>query len=85
MAVLLLLDPGERHTATKVRSLEDDVVGALHGTGYHQLHQLRVRVDSGKVHLSGPLPSYYLKQRAHHAVLGVPGVVAIVDEIDIVN
>lgn len=65
--------------------LADKVANALRSTGYVQLHNLNVRVDDRDIHLHGRLPSYYLKQVAHYAVLRVPGVNTLVDDIDIVG
>lgn len=60
-----------------------DVVMALRSTGYAQLPELEIRVDGHDVFIKGRLPSYYLKQKAHYAVLAVPGVHTIIDDIDI--
>lgn len=65
--------------------IAEDVIMALRNTGYAQLPELEIRVDGHDVFLKGRLPSYYLKQKAHYAVLAVPGVHTIVDEIDVVG
>lgn len=66
-------------------SLADAVTVALRSSGYQQLHALSVRVDGHDVILHGRLPSYYLKQIAHHIVSAVPGVHVILDAIDVVT
>lgn len=80
-----VLLPG-RLVATQFESrIADEVMFALRQTGYAQIPDLEIRVDGHNVFLKGRLPSYYLKQKAHHAVLAVPGVHTIIDEIDIVG
>lgn len=72
--------------ATQFESqIADEVMFALRQTGYAQIPDLEIRVDGHNVFLKGRLPSYYLKQKAHRAVLAVPGVHTIIDEIDIVG
>lgn len=63
----------------------NDAVAALRSTGYAELPHLRIRVVGRDVHLMGRLPSYYLKQKAHCAVLSVPGVASIIDDINVVS
>lgn len=71
-----------QHAMIDIGNQIADKVGlAMRNTGYRQLQTLNVRVDGGEVCLQGCLPSYYLKQIAQHAVLAVPGVRAIVDDI----
>lgn len=64
-------------------ALIEAVTGALQKAGYHQLGHLQVAVDGHEVTLQGRLPSYYLKQIAHHVVANVPGVNVILDRIDV--
>lgn len=76
----------EQLVATQFENrIADEVLMALRHSGYAQLPELEIRIDGQNVFLRGRLPSYYLKQQAHHAVLKVPGVQRIIDEIDIVG
>lgn len=79
----MLTDPPAT-TAIESR-IGDAIEVALRDTGYAQLRDLNVRVDGHDVILLGRLPSYYLKQIAHHVVMAVPGVHSIKDAIDVVN
>lgn len=65
--------------------ITNEVIKALRNTGYTHLPGLEIRVDGHDVFLKGRLPSYYLKQKAHHAVLAVPGVHTVADDIDVVG
>lgn len=76
----LRVEPGN---STFEDALIEAVTAALQKTGYYQLCQLLVAVDGHEVTLQGRLPSYYLKQIAHHAVANVPGVNIILDRIDV--
>lgn len=63
--------------------IAQDVLLALRNTGYEQLRKVDIAVHGNHVRLQGILPSYYLKQRAHHAAFQVPGVQTLDDEIDV--
>ncbi len=80
--ILLPIQPTEMDMETQ---LAENVYLALRNAGYAQLQNLKVQVDGRDVILQGRLPSYYLKQIAHHVVLAVTGVQRIVDKIDVVN
>jgi osmotically-inducible protein OsmY len=45
--------------------------------------QVVVRADSGTVTVRGTVTSFYLKQLCIQACLAVPGVVAMVDEVEV--
>ena len=85
MNITLPMTPMSTMTTEFERRIRDQVVAALRSTGYVQLPDLEIRVVGNDVHLTGRLPSYYLKQKAHYAVLNVPGVAAIIDDIDVVS
>ena len=80
--VLLSVQP---ITSAIIEPLAEAITGALRKTGYRQLLDLQIRVDGHDVILRGRLPSYYLKQIAHHVVSTVPGVNLILDAIDVVS
>lgn len=64
--------------------IQKEVFATLRRTGYVELPHLEIHVVGDAVHLKGRVPSYYLKQKAHFAVLSVTGVARIIDEIDVV-
>lgn len=82
---LQLRYPLDNESGAAHQSLERAIERALDKSGYVQLRELDIRVDDGHVHLQGRLPSYYLKQLAGHIISEVPGVLSIVDRIDVVN
>ena len=77
--------PFETGTTVTDDEIADAVCLALQNTGYLQIQNLQVRVDEHDVYLRGLLPSYFLKQIAQQVVMGVPGVKALIDDIDVVN
>ena len=54
----------------------------------HQPHLAMQRLwcefDQGRLHLRGQVPSFYLKQLAQEAVVGMEGVHQVVNEIEVV-
>lgn len=69
------------HSTRNENQIAQDILLALRNTGYGQLGNVDIAVHGNHVRLQGKLPSYYLKQRAHHAALQVPGVQTLDDEI----
>jgi len=55
----------------------------LRATGYLPLRDLEIFAAEGFVTLRGRVPSYYLKQVAQAAVLALPGVDAVRNELDV--
>jgi len=66
-------------------SLIEFVRRALQATGYPELRNLGVRVNDYCVTLDGSVHSYYLKQLAQSAAARVPGIVRIVNAVEVVN
>jgi osmotically-inducible protein OsmY len=64
--------------------LAERVEVALRATGYRPLHAVEVSVPGRVVVLRGRLPSYYLKQLAQAAALGVPGVRELRNDVEVV-
>jgi len=64
--------------------LADEVKGALEMTGYPPLRDLVVLEHEGLVVLRGMVPSYHLKQMAQTAVLSVPGIDEVRNELEVV-
>jgi len=58
------------------------VIEALRATGYVPLRDLGVMASQGTGVLCGRVPSYYLKQLAQSALLSVPGIDQVRNEID---
>jgi osmotically-inducible protein OsmY len=58
---------------------------ALRERGIRALPGLAIETEQATVKLRGPVHSFYEKQLVLHAVLRVPGVVRIVDEIDVLS
>jgi osmotically-inducible protein OsmY len=54
----------------------------------HQAHLTQQRIwcecDQGRLFLRGQVPSFYLKQLAQEAVIGMEGVRQVVNEIEVV-
>jgi osmotically-inducible protein OsmY len=66
--------------------MEDSHLGrhvecALDATGYWPLRDVDVTVQARVVTLAGRVPSYYLKQVAQAAALGVPGIDRVCNEL----
>ncbi|MGE5195686.1 MAG: BON domain-containing protein [Deltaproteobacteria bacterium] len=65
--------------------LTKNVDRALRATGYLALRDLQVVVSEGFVILRGKVPSYHLKQVAQATALGVPGVLEVENELEVVS
>lgn len=63
--------------------LADALLRALDRTGYGWLRRVAVAAEGGSVVLQGRVPSYYLKQLAQEAVLAVPGVEVLRNELQV--
>ena len=61
--------------------LADDACRALAATGYTWLRRVVVTTAGGNVVLSGTVPSYYFKRLAQVAVMAVPGVEGVRNEL----
>lgn len=57
---------------------------ALHATGYMPLRNIEVAVCARVVNLAGRVASYYLKQVAQTAALGVPGIHRLQNDLQVV-
>lgn len=60
-----------------------DLERHLQGCPYWSVRQLACRVESGRVVVSGTVPSYYLKQVAEYLVAKVVGLAGVNCEIDV--
>jgi osmotically-inducible protein OsmY len=67
------------------QSLADAARAAILRAGHGRLRWLSVSADGGTVVLGGTVPSYYLKQLAQEAVLGLPGVGAVRNEVRVAS
>ena len=85
MHVTLQMTLMPRMTSELERRIHDQVMSALRSSGYVQHRDLEIQVVGHNVHLTGRLSNYYLKQQAHYAVLNVPGVAAVFDDVDVVS
>lgn len=65
--------------------LTAEIERALHATGYQPLRRVAIAIDSEVVFLRGRVPTYHMKQLAQAAVLAVPGVCEVRNELDIVE
>jgi osmotically-inducible protein OsmY len=63
--------------------LAERVEGALRATGYSCLRAVAASVCGQLVVLRGRVPSYYLKQIAQAAALGVPGVRELRNDVEV--
>lgn len=64
-------------------TLLNDVAFALRRCGYSDLNGVEISSEKGIVRLHGRVPSYYLKQRAQVAALGVRGVLSLHNDLDV--
>ena len=85
MICSLLMPPVSTMMNEFESQIRNQILATLRSTGYVELPHLEIQIVGHAVHLRGRLPSYYLKQKAHHAVLSVPGVAGIIDDIDVVS
>ena len=65
--------------------LADAARDALRHAGYAPLGRLSVTTTGGTVVLTGTVRSYYHKQLAQEAVLGLPGVEAVRNEVRVAS
>lgn len=66
-------------------TLVEAVQRALHATGYLALRTVTVSICSGSIRLDGRLPSYHLKQMAQSTAKHVPGVIRVMNDVEVVN
>jgi osmotically-inducible protein OsmY len=82
-------DAGDDAAAKSVspagRRLSEQIIRVLRATGYLPLRDLEIFAAEGFVILRGRVPSYYLKQVAQAAVLGLPGVDEVRNELDVIS
>jgi osmotically-inducible protein OsmY len=79
------IDATAAHVAEILKDLRlaECVEQALRKTGHLPLRAIQVSTCGSLVILQGLVPSYYLKQIAQTAALGVPGVEAICNDLEI--
>jgi osmotically-inducible protein OsmY len=63
--------------------LAEAVRAALDGTGYTWLRRVVVVAEGGCFILRGRVPSFYIKQLAQVAVMAVPGVDVLRNELEV--
>lgn len=63
--------------------LEAKVRRSLIATGRRPIAELTVQVESGRLWISGTVPSYYTKQLAHEAAMSVHGIASIESQIHV--
>jgi osmotically-inducible protein OsmY len=65
-------------------TLAQAAIARLQQSPYHGLRQLRCAcTDEGVLFLRGRVRSFYHKQLAQHAVLGLEGVTRVVNEVEV--
>ena len=67
------------------RDLEHHVAVWLRNRNVSALRQVTVRASSGTVTLRGTVTSFYQKQLCIQACQAVPGVMALVDEVEVAS
>jgi osmotically-inducible protein OsmY len=79
------IDATAAHVAEILKDLRlaECVEQALRKTGHLPLRAIQISACARLVILQGLVPSYYLKQVAQTAALGVPGVEAICNDLEI--
>lgn len=63
--------------------LADSVEQALRKTGHFPLRAVKVFISGRLVILQGRVPTYYLKQVAQTAALGIPGVEMLCNDLEV--
>lgn len=58
---------------------------ALRNNGYALLKEIRCTFHEGILVLHGQLPSFFLKQLAQSCVIGLPGVVQVLNRTEVVS
>jgi osmotically-inducible protein OsmY len=76
----LRTDCGSHSPAHEVREAATD---RLRKTPYQALRALSCEYDRGVLFLRGQLPTFYQKQLAQEAVVGLAGVVQVVNETEV--
>ncbi len=71
--------------STRDRDLEHRVMIRLLDRSSTASRQIIVRADSGTVTIRGTVTSFYQKQLCIQACQAVPGVVALVDEVEVAS
>ena len=64
--------------------LADQILHALHATGYRALRNIKVSVVARIVRLVGQVPSFHLKQVAQATALAIPGADQIHNDLEVV-
>lgn len=64
--------------------IEESVECRLRGSPYLALRNVGCAYSDGLLTLRGCLPTYYLKQMAQEVIVGVEGVRAIANEIEVI-
>ena len=77
------VDAAVKSASRAGRRLSEQIIQVLRATGYLPLRDLDIFAAEGFVILRGRVPSYYLKQVAQAAVLALPGVDAVCNELDV--
>jgi len=67
------------------RYLEHQVTAGLRNRNVSTLRQVVVQAKSGTITLRGTVTSFYQKQLCIQACYAVPGVVALVDEVEVAS
>jgi osmotically-inducible protein OsmY len=77
--------PAERHYRLDPADelLETKIHRSLISTGRRSLAQLKVVARGGKVCMIGTVPSYFLKQLAHQAVISIGGIEHLDSQIEV--
>jgi osmotically-inducible protein OsmY len=79
------VDAAAKSAQAAARRLSEQIIQVLRATGYLPLRDLDIFAAEGFVILRGRVPSYYLKQVAQAAVLGLPGVEEVRNELDVIS
>jgi osmotically-inducible protein OsmY len=79
------VDAAAKSASPADRRLLGQITQILRATGYVPLRHLDVVAADGFVILKGRVPSYYLKQLAQTAVLELPGVDEVRNELDVIT
>ncbi len=79
------VDAAAKSAQAAGRRLSEQIIQVLGATGYLPLRDLDIFAAEGFVILRGRVPSYYLKQVAQAAVLRLPGVDEVRNELDVIS
>ena len=74
----------DQNVGTRTEQIEEAARVRLRHSSYRAIRNLTCRLDEqGVLHLRGRVPTYHYKQLAQTAVVGIEGLLQVVNEIEV--